>query len=58
MDYLFRWLELRFLSGTQLALIALSDNHGGLAPDPGRWCRFRPKDLKLVTRRPAVFAAL
>lgn len=33
MDYLFRWLELRFLSGTQLALFSAGSNDGK-APDP------------------------
>ncbi|HEU5406249.1 MAG TPA: hypothetical protein VFU48_00675, partial [Nitrospira sp.] len=28
MDYLFRWLELRFLSGAQLALFSASSNYG------------------------------
>ncbi len=36
MDYLFRWLELRFLSGTQLALFSASGNHGRVADEPGK----------------------
>ena len=33
MDYLFRWLELRFLSGAQLALFAAPGNHGTVPVD-------------------------
>ena len=37
MDYLFRWLELRFLSGTQLALFSASGTYGGsVVPDPSK----------------------
>jgi len=36
MDYLFRWLELRFLSGTQLALFAAPGNHATTAVNPGK----------------------
>jgi ribonucleoside-diphosphate reductase alpha chain len=36
MDYLFRWLELRFLSGTQLALFAAPGNHAATAVDSGK----------------------
>jgi ribonucleoside-diphosphate reductase alpha chain len=36
MDYLFRWLELRFLSGTQLALFSASSNHGNVPDEPGK----------------------
>ena len=35
MDYLFRWLELRFLSGTQLALFSASGNHGTVPVESG-----------------------
>ena len=38
MDYLFRWMELRFLSGSQLSLFSQSDGENGagseLTPDP------------------------
>ena len=36
MDYLFRWLELRFLSGTQLALFSAAGSHGTVAVDSGK----------------------
>ena len=36
MDYLFRWLELRFLSGIQLALFSTSGNYGSVGPDPSK----------------------
>jgi ribonucleoside-diphosphate reductase alpha chain len=36
MDYLFRWMELRFLSGTQLTLFSASGNHGSVSDEPGK----------------------
>jgi len=36
MDYLFRWLELRFLSGTQLALFAAPGDHSTVQVDSGK----------------------
>jgi len=36
MDYLFRWLELRFLSGTQLALFSVFGNYGSVGDDPSK----------------------
>jgi ribonucleoside-diphosphate reductase alpha chain len=36
MDYLFRWLELRFLSGTQLALFSKFGNHGSVPDELGK----------------------
>ncbi len=36
MDYLFRWLELRFLSGTQLALFSASGYYGSVGADPSK----------------------
>jgi len=36
MDYLFRWLELRFLSGTQLTLFSARGDHSTVHVDPGK----------------------
>jgi ribonucleoside-diphosphate reductase alpha chain len=38
MDYLFRWLELRFLSGAQLVLCFAPGNHGTVPVDSGEGC--------------------
>jgi ribonucleoside-diphosphate reductase alpha chain len=48
MDYLFRWLELRFLSGTQLALFSAPGSHGTFPAYSGRLYRFRRKQFSLV----------
>ena len=36
MDYLFRWLELRFLSGAQLALFSANSNQSKVPDEPGK----------------------
>jgi ribonucleoside-diphosphate reductase alpha chain len=36
MDYLFRWIELRFLSGMQLTLFSASATHDSVPDEPGR----------------------
>ena len=58
MDYLFRWLELRFLSGRN----SLCFRHPAITAPfrsiQGRLCRSHPKDLKPATRQPAVPAAV
>jgi hypothetical protein len=58
MDYLFRWLELRFLSGTQLPCF----RHPVITAASGliraKLCLFRHKDLKLAMRQRADPAAL
>jgi ribonucleoside-diphosphate reductase alpha chain len=54
MDYLFRWLELRFLSGTQLALFAAPAITPPFRAIQERLCRFRHRDLNPAMRRPAV----
>ncbi len=36
MDYIFRWLELRFLSGSQLTLFSVSGKCGSVPVEPGK----------------------
>ena len=48
MDYLFRWLELRFLSGTQLTLFSATGNDAGSQTSQTMLYRFRHTQFSLV----------
>ena len=46
MDYIFRWLELRFLSGAQLSLFAPSGNPGTVSEDRARAVQFTFQEIE------------